>query len=143
MSAGKGGLPLVRRWRCGGTVLDLLRPRVMGVVNVTPDSFSDGGTHAGAAEAVAWGMRLLDEGADILDVGGESTRPGFTAVDPAQERERVLPVVRELAAAGALVSIDTRHAEVAVAEDLVEVTQFVRGFDEERHRILNALDEFG
>ena len=130
MSAGKGGLPLARRWRCGGTVLDLGRPRVMGVVNVTPDSFSDGGAHAGAAEAVAWGMRLLDEGADILDVGGESTRPGFTAVDPAQERERVLPVVRELAAAGALVSIDTRHAEVAVAalEAGARIVNDVSGF---------------
>ncbi len=115
MSIEAGTAPLAPFWECGGTVLDLGRARVMGVVNVTPDSFSDGGAHDGAAEAVAWGMRLLDEGADILDVGGESTRPGFTAVDPAQECDRVLPVIRELAAAGALVSVDTRHAEVAAA----------------------------
>ena len=113
-------------WRCGATELDLGRTRVMGIVNVTPDSFSDGGDHDTAEAAVAWGMRLLDEGADLLDVGGESTRPGFTPVDPAVEAARVLPVVEALARAGALVSVDTRHAEVAVAEDLVEITQFVR-----------------
>ena len=102
-------------WRCGATELDLGRTRVMGIVNVTPDSFSDGGDHDTAEAAVAWGMRLLDEGADLLDVGGESTRPGFTPVDPAVEAARVLPVVEALARAGALVSVDTRHAEVAEA----------------------------
>lgn len=106
---------LARAWACAGRALDLGRTRLMGVINVTPDSFSDGGAHDGVSQAVAWGMRLLDEGADILDVGGESTRPGFVAVDPAEEMARVLPVVRELADAGALVSIDTRHAEVARA----------------------------
>lgn len=100
-------------WRCGDVALDLARPRVMGVVNVTPDSFSDGGEHAGAEAAVAWGMRLLDDGADILDVGGESTRPGFTPVGVAEECRRVLPVIEALASAGAVVSVDTRHAEVA------------------------------
>lgn len=100
-------------WDCGDIRLDLRRTRVMGVVNVTPDSFSDGGTHADEETAVAWGMRLLDQGADILDVGGESTRPGFTPVDPAEESRRVIPVVRRLVEAGALVSVDTRHAQVA------------------------------
>ena len=110
-----GGEALAPVWRCGDVTLDLVRPRVMGVVNVTPDSFSDGGEHAGTEAAVAWGMRLLDDGADILDVGGESTRPGFAPVDAAEECRRVLPVIEALAAAGAVVSVDTRHAEVARA----------------------------
>ncbi len=100
-------------WRCGDVELDLGRARIVGVVNATPDSFSDGGEHATVEAAVAWGMRLLDEGADVLDVGGESTRPGFVPVDPAEESARVVPVVRALAAAGALVSVDTRRAQVA------------------------------
>lgn len=102
-------------WRCGGASLDLARTRVMGIVNVTPDSFSDGGDHATPDEAFAWGMRLLDDGADILDVGGESTRPGFTPVSPEEEASRVVGVVARLAREGAVVSVDTRHAEVARA----------------------------
>ncbi len=88
---------------------------VMGVVNATPDSFSDGGRYLNAEAAVAHGLRLRAEGADILDVGGESTRPGAERVDPAVERERVLPVVRALADAGCVVSIDTMNADTAVA----------------------------
>lgn len=114
-AAGDGTACLAPHWRCGDVLLDLGRTRVMGVVNVTPDSFSDGGAHSTTEAAVAWGMRLLDEGADILDVGGESTRPGFAPVDPDEERRRVVPVVAALAEAGALVSVDTRHAEVASA----------------------------
>lgn len=123
---------LAASWRCGDVLLDLARPRVMGVVNVTPDSFSDGGRHDTAQTAVAWGMRLLDEGADVLDVGGESTRPGFTAVCVEEEKRRVLPVVRELAAAGAVVSVDTRHAEVAVAalEAGARIVNDVSGFED-------------
>jgi dihydropteroate synthase len=89
-------------------------PLVMGVVNVTPDSFSDGGRYLDPAAAVAHGLALVADGADVVDVGGESTRPGAAPVDPAEERERVLPVVRELAG-HVRVSIDTRHAEVAEA----------------------------
>ncbi len=85
----------------------------MGVLNVTPDSFSDGGEHSTAEAAIAWGMKLLDDGADIIDVGGESTRPGFKAVSPDEEAKRVIPVIRALVDAGAIVSIDTRHPEVA------------------------------
>ncbi len=92
--------------------LSLDRPRVMGVVNVTPDSFSDGGEHADPASAVSHGVALLEAGADILDVGGESTRPGAQPVPLDVEIGRVLPVVRELANRGALVSIDTRHSAV-------------------------------
>lgn len=88
---------------------------VMGVVNVTPDSFSDGGRYEDAATAVAHGLRLRAQGADILDVGGESTRPGADRVGPAVEQRRVLPVVRALAEAGAVVSIDTMNASTAVA----------------------------
>lgn len=86
---------------------------VMGVVNVTPDSFSDGGEHADPDDAVAHGLALRDAGATILDVGGESTRPGAQPVGSEEERRRVLPVVERLAAAGAVVSIDTYRADVA------------------------------
>jgi dihydropteroate synthase len=95
--------------------LTLDRPRIMGVVNVTPDSFSDGGETVTVEAAVERGLALVEEGADIIDVGGESTRPGSTPVSIAEELARVLPVVRELAAAGVLVSIDTRRAEVMEA----------------------------
>jgi dihydropteroate synthase len=88
---------------------------IMGIVNVTPDSFSDGGRYADADAAVAHGLLLRAQGADILDVGGESTRPGAERVDPRVEQDRVLPVVRALAEAGAVVSIDTMNASTAVA----------------------------
>lgn len=88
---------------------------VMGVVNVTPDSFSDGGRFLDAQSAVAHGLALRAAGADLLDVGGESTRPGAQRVAPAIERERVLPVVAALAESGAVVSIDTMNAATAVA----------------------------
>jgi dihydropteroate synthase len=87
----------------------------MGIVNVTPDSFSDGGLYDTTESAVAHGHALLDEGADILDIGGESTRPGATRPLVAEELDRVVPVIRELAGAGALVSVDTMRAEVAEA----------------------------
>jgi len=89
------------------------RTLVMGVVNVTPDSFSDGGEWLDPAAAIAHGLDLLTEGGDIIDVGGESTRPGATRPEVSEELRRVLPVVRELAAAGACVSIDTMRAAVA------------------------------
>lgn len=87
----------------------------MGVINVTPDSFSDGGRLANASEAIAHGHALLADGADWLDVGGESTRPGAAPVAEADELHRVLPVIEALAAAGARVSVDTRKAGVARA----------------------------
>jgi dihydropteroate synthase len=88
-------------------------PVVMGVVNVTPDSFSDGGQWFEPAEAVAHGHALVEQGADVLDVGGESTRPGAQRPSVEEELRRVLPVVRELSAAGAVVSVDTMRAAVA------------------------------
>ena len=90
--------------------LDFGRPRIMGILNVTPDSFSDGGDRLDAAAAIAGGRAMLEAGADILDVGGESTRPGAKPLDPADEIRRIEPIVRALANAGALISIDTRHA---------------------------------
>lgn len=88
-------------------------PLVMGVVNVTPDSFSDGGRYDDPERAIAHGRELLEQGADILDVGGESTRPGATRPLLAEELDRVVPVIEALAAAGATVSVDTMRAEVA------------------------------
>lgn len=97
------------------SVRDAGRCLVMGVVNVTPDSFSDGGRWLDPDAAVAHGRRLLAEGADLLDVGGESTRPGAERVPQAEELRRVLPVIAGLVAEGAVVSIDTMRAEVAAA----------------------------
>jgi dihydropteroate synthase len=88
---------------------------VMGVVNVTPDSFSDGGAFLDPEAAITQGMALVHDGADIVDVGGESTRPGAHRVSPEEESRRALPVVRGLVAAGAVVSIDTMRAEIAAA----------------------------
>jgi len=94
------------------------RTLVMGVVNVTPDSFSDGGEFLDRDAAVAHGLALVADGADLVDVGGESTRPGAQRVDEDEERRRVLPVVRALAAEGVVVSVDTMRA--AVAADALE-----------------------
>jgi dihydropteroate synthase len=96
-----------------GLALD--RPLIMGVVNVTPDSFSDGGDFAEPDAAIAHGFAMLQAGADLVDVGGESTRPGAPPVDPAEEIRRIVPVVRALAGRGAVVSVDTRHAIVMAA----------------------------
>ncbi len=99
--------------RCRGQTLDLTRPQVMGVLNVTPDSFSDGGRHASLAAAVAHGVRLAEEGAALIDVGGESTRPGASPVGLAEELDRVVPVIERLrAATPAIVSVDTSKPEV-------------------------------
>ena len=102
-------------WHCGKHTITFDRPRIMGILNVTPDSFSDGGENFDQDAAIARGIAMLDEGADIIDVGGESTRPGFRPVSADEEARRVLPVVRALVAKGAIVSIDTRHVEVAKA----------------------------
>lgn len=91
------------------------RTLVMGVINVTPDSFSDGGVYAEPREASGAGIAMLAAGADLVDVGGESTRPGAARITTAEELRRILPVVTELAAAGAAVSVDTSRAEVAEA----------------------------
>jgi dihydropteroate synthase len=96
----------------GERTVRLDQPQVMGIVNATPDSFSDGGAHADAASAAETGARMAAEGAAIIDIGGESTRPGATTVWENDEIERVLPVIRQLAAGGNAVSIDTRKSGV-------------------------------
>jgi dihydropteroate synthase len=98
-------IPLARPDRCA----------VMGVLNVTPDSFSDGGCYADRDAAIAHGLEMSAAGADYVDVGGESTRPGADRVDPQEECRRVLPVIAALASAGVRVSVDTTRAEVAEA----------------------------
>ena len=97
---------------CNGRALRLDRPRVVGIVNVTPDSFSDGGEHATTQSAIAHGLKLAEEGADALDIGGESTRPGADAVSLEEELRRVIPVVEALARQTTLpISIDTSKPE--------------------------------
>ena len=98
---------------CRDTVLDLAEPAVMGILNVTPDSFSDGGRHASIDAAVEWGLAMAAEGAAIIDVGGESTRPGAAPVDLPDEIARVVPVIERLASrAGVPISVDTTKPEV-------------------------------
>jgi dihydropteroate synthase len=130
----RAGIGALRRWAAGEgeEVRDLLEeamaalsaprpsfaglrldaPRVVGVVNVTPDSFYDGGAHETTVKAIAHGRKLIAEGADMLDIGGESTRPGSAAVDEAAELDRVIPVIRALTGDGVPISIDTRRPGV-------------------------------
>lgn len=102
-------------WQTARFRIDLSRPQVMGIVNVTPDSFSDGGRYAERSAALAHCEALLKQGADILDIGGESTRPGSATPTPAEELERVLPVVRHAVTLGVPVSVDTSRPEVMQA----------------------------
>jgi len=102
-------------WQTTRFCIDLNRPQVMGIVNVTPDSFSDGALHADASAAMAHCERLLREGADMLDIGGESTRPGARAPDLVEELARVVPVVRHAVTLGVPVSVDTSRPDVMQA----------------------------
>ncbi|HTH09125.1 MAG TPA: dihydropteroate synthase [Acidovorax sp.] len=99
-------------WQTSRFSIDLRQPRVMGIVNVTPDSFSDGGHHASTMEALRHCEQLLKDGAHILDIGGESTRPGSPAVPLQEELARVLPLAREAVSLGVPISVDTYKAEV-------------------------------
>ena len=94
----RGPGPRFLMFHCGKFQFDLSRPVVMGIVNVTPDSFSDGGRYTSTAAAIAHARQLIQDGADILDIGGESTRPGAASVSEQQELERVLPVIEGCAA---------------------------------------------
>jgi dihydropteroate synthase len=107
-SAGSSGL----LWHCGLQQVDLTTPKIMGIVNVTPDSFSDGGRHFDRRVAIDHGLALIEEGADVIDIGGESTRPGAADVPLAEELARVLPVIEALAPRGVPLSIDTSKPEV-------------------------------
>jgi len=115
-------------WQTTRFLIDLRRPQVMGIVNATPDSFSDGGHHAEAQAAMAHCERLLRDGADILDIGGESTRPGARQPDADEELARVLPVLRHAVTLGVPVSVDTSRPEVMrAALDLgVDIVNDVR-----------------
>ena len=101
-----------RTLQCGLKALDLSRPHVMGILNVTPDSFSDGGLHNEVEQAVAFAQQMILEGASVIDVGGESTRPGAQAVTIEEELNRVVPVVKALAQLDVIISIDTSQPEV-------------------------------
>ncbi|HOB95887.1 MAG TPA: dihydropteroate synthase [Aquabacterium sp.] len=121
-------MPNAKIWQTTRHRIDLARPQVMGIVNATPDSFSDGGLHADAPSAQAHCERLLRDGADILDIGGESTRPGARQPDAAEELARVLPVLRHAVTLGVPVSVDTSQpAVMRAALDLgVDIINDVR-----------------
>ena len=109
-------VPLPQRiWNFGDLTLDLSHPHVMGILNVTPDSFSDGGLHHGKEAAVARALQMIAEGATVIDVGGESTRPGASSVAIEEEIQRVVPVVKELVKHQVIISIDTSQPEVIKA----------------------------
>jgi dihydropteroate synthase len=121
-------------WRAGGiTLADPTRPRVMGIVNVTPDSFSDGGRSLALDDAIATAGRLVAEGADLLDIGGESSRPGADVVSVEEEIRRVIPVIRALAGrVGVPISVDTTKPEVArlALEAGATILNDIRGLDD-------------
>ncbi|MGH8949895.1 MAG: dihydropteroate synthase [Acidimicrobiia bacterium] len=103
------------RWKLRTRELDVSRGVILGVLNVTPDSFSDGGLHLEPGDAVAAGRNMVEQGADLIDVGGESTRPGASPVSAEEERHRIIPVIQALAADGVVVSVDTSKPDVAQA----------------------------
>ena len=118
-------------WQTTRFLIDLSRPKVMGIVNATPDSFSDGGQHAQTSAAMAHCERLLREGADMLDIGGESTRPGASQPDLAEETARVMPVLRHAVTLGVPVSVDTSQPEIialalALGVDIVNDVRALR-----------------
>ncbi|MDD2944217.1 MULTISPECIES: dihydropteroate synthase [unclassified Acinetobacter] len=109
-------MPLPNRMlQCGQMKLDLSQPHVMGILNVTPDSFSDGGKHNTKDQAIVYALQMIEDGASIIDVGGESTRPGASVVGVDEEIRRVVPVVEELAKHDVIISIDTSQPEVIKA----------------------------
>lgn len=98
--------------KCGSKQLDLSQPHVMGILNVTPDSFSDGGKHNGRDQAIAYAKQMIAHGATVIDVGGESTRPGASTVEIEEEIRRVVPVVKALSQLDVIISIDTSQPDV-------------------------------
>src|SRR3546814_15268249 len=129
---------------CAGRILKRDRPRVLGIINVTPDSFSDGGEHATVEAAVAHGLRLAGEGADVLDVGGESTRPGANDVSAEEEIRRVVPVIERLAKETELpISIDTSRPEVMRAAVAAGAGMFNDVYALRREGALDAAAEPG
>ena len=129
---------------CAGRPLKLDRTRVMGIVNVTPDSFSDGGAHDSAAAAIAHALKLVEEGADVLDIGGESTRPGAGEVPVEEELRRVIPVIEALAAQVTVpISIDTSKPEVMRAAVAAGAGMINDVYALRREGALDAASELG
>ncbi len=128
-------------WQCGRFEFKLERPILMGIVNVTPDSFSDGGEHATADAAISHARELMAQGAQILDIGGESTRPGAQPVPVQHELDRIMPVIDALRDAGVAISIDTCKPEVmqATLDRGVDIINDVTGFRDPaaRHVVAN------
>ena len=126
-------VPSTSVWSVGGRYLDLSRPLVMGIVNVTPDSFSDGGRYLSAPAALEHAHRLIDEGADLLDIGGESTRPGAADVSERDEIERVVPLMEALRSTAVPLSVDTSKPGVmrAALAAGASIVNDVRAFQEE------------
>ena len=124
------------QWQCGRFEFSLGRPILMGIVNVTPDSFSDGGEHATTDTAIAHARRLVGEGAQILDIGGESSRPGSDAVDADVELARVLPIVEAMRDAGIALSVDTCKPQVmrAVLDSGADMINDITGFADGQSR---------
>lgn len=112
----QGRAPVLWKWSDRQLILDGRKPKIAGILNVTPDSFSDGGLYHDKQKAVERGCRMAEEGADLIDLGGQSTRPGFRQVGPEEELRRVLPVLQDLLPLVKIpISIDTAHPEVAAA----------------------------
>lgn len=132
-------------WRCGKFTFDTRTPVCMGILNVTPDSFSDGGAYARFDAAIEHATQMTRDGAQIVDVGGESTRPGAIPVSPDEEARRVVPVIRELSGRGFCVSVDTRHAAVARAavEAGASIVNDVSGFRDPAMAALAAKTDAG
>lgn len=120
---------MAEKWLCGRFEFDLKRPILMGIVNVTPDSFSDGGQHAQTDTAIRHALKLVDEGAAILDIGGESTRPGALPVSVQDELARVIPVLKAVLHSGVAISVDTCKPEVmqAALDAGADIINDVRG----------------
>ena len=127
-------------WQCGRFEFNLERPLLMGVVNVTPDSFSDGGQHAHTDAAIAHAHQLIGQGAQIIDVGGESTRPGAESVSPEKELARIMPVLEALRESGVALSVDTCKADVmrTVLDSGADIINDVTGFGGETSRAVVA-----
>lgn len=132
-------------WKCSTFEFDTRVPVVMGILNITPDSFSDGGSYLKPADALSHAFKMLEEGAHIIDVGGESTRPGAAPVAPKEEWARIGQVVETLAREGVCVSVDTRHAEVAAKAVAAgaSIVNDVSGFRDPAMRALAAAGDFG
>ncbi len=132
-------------WKCSSFEFDVRLPLVMGILNMTPDSFSDGGNFLKPNEALTHAFKMLEEGARIIDVGGESTRPGASPVTPEEEWARIATVVETLAREGVCVSVDTRHAEVAAKAVAAgaSIVNDVSGFRDPAMRALAAAGDFG